>query len=66
MPHRKSQTEKILHWLRKGHKLTAMQALRKFGCFRLSGRIKDLRNQDWGITTRMVTRNGKRIAEYSL
>jgi len=63
---RKSQTERILHWLRTGHKLTALQALRKFGCLRLSGRIKDLRNADWGITTRMVTRNGKRIAEYSL
>jgi hypothetical protein len=66
MSHRKSQSQKILHWLRKGRKLTAIQALRMFGCFRLSARIKDLRNADWMISARMVTKNGKRYAEYSL
>jgi len=60
----KSQTERIASHLGRGWKLTPMQALEKYGCFRLAARIQELRNAGMSITTRKVTRNGKTFAEY--
>lgn len=61
-----SQNKQILKYLQSGKKLTPIDALKKFGCFRLGARIWDLRNSCAPIETEMVTRNGKRVAEYSL
>lgn len=63
---RKSQNEEILAWLRKGNKIDPLLALEKFGCFRLGGRIFDLKQAGNKIVTVMVTKNGKRYASYSL
>jgi hypothetical protein len=62
----KSQTKAIRKDLEKGRKITPMDALKKYGCFRLGARINDLRNEGMHIVTNMVTRNGKRVALYSL
>lgn len=40
-----SQTARIKAALLKGEKLTPMDALRRFGCFRLGARIWELRNE---------------------
>lgn len=40
----KSQNEQILNYLQKGKSLTAMDALRLFGCFRLAARIRNLKD----------------------
>ena len=61
-----TQNEKILDYLKSGKKLTPLTALRKFGCFRLSARILDLRQAGNAIVTENVTRKGKTFAEYSL
>jgi hypothetical protein len=61
----KSQTDRILAHLISGKPLTAMQALDKFGCFRLAARIGQLRKQ-WWITTEMKTKGGKRFAVYRM
>jgi len=62
-----SQEAQILSWLRAGNSLTPIEALDMFNCFRLSGRIHDLRKQGWDIHTEMMTTNsGKRIAKYIL
>ena len=62
-----SQNAKILAWLGDGKTLTAMEALREFGCFRLASRIHDLRDRGWNIAKEMVTlHNGKRVARYSM
>lgn len=37
-----SQTKAILHYMEEGHRITPQDALRLFGCSRLSGRIKDI------------------------
>ena len=37
----KSQNERILAHLKKGKKITPLDALEKFGCFRLAARISD-------------------------
>jgi len=62
-----SQTSDILKALRRGRKITALDALTEFGCFRLSARILELREQGFGIHSKMIkSENGKRFAQYSL
>jgi len=64
---RPTQAGKILVYLQAGNRITALEALQQFGCFRLAARIHELRNQGWQIGERTVqTRGGKRVAEYSL
>lgn len=62
-----SQTTQIQRHLEKGKSLTAIQALNKFGCFRLAARIADLRNDGMNIKTTIVKlKNKKQIASYSV
>jgi hypothetical protein len=37
-----SQTKQILEYMKQGNKITSLEALRKFGCFRLTSRIWDI------------------------
>ena len=62
-----SQNAKILSWLENGNKITSLEALQIFGCFRLASRIHDLRERGHNITKEMIIlTNGKRVAQYSL
>lgn len=62
-----AQAGRILAHLRAGNRLTALEALERFGCFRLAARIHELRRDGWNVQERTVeTRSGKRVAEYSL
>jgi len=62
-----SQTSDILKALKRGAKLTPVDALARFGCFRLSARILDLRNMGYEILTKTVqSANGKSFAQYSM
>ena len=60
-----SQTIKIHNHL-KSKPITPLEALRKYGCFRLASRINDLRKDGIEVKTEMVTKNGKRFAKYYL
>ena len=62
----KTQKQQILAYLEKGKAITPLQALNKFGCFRLAARIADLRNDGLNIETKNVTKNGKTFASYSI
>ena len=63
----KTQKEQIIKHLMKGKSLTPLKALDKFDCFRLSGRIYELREDGHSINTEMINlKSGKRIARYSL
>ena len=62
----KSQNQQIQAYLEKGKKITPIDALNKFGCFRLSARISDLRGKGLNIATKFVTKDGKTFASYSL
>ena len=62
----KPQTEKILNYLSKGKGITPIEALNKFGCFRLAARIADLRKNGHLIFTDSITKNGKTFASYKL
>lgn len=63
---RESQTKIILERLQDGDKITALEAFQMCGSLRLSSIIFNLRERGYNIHTEMVTRNKKRIAEYSL
>ena len=61
-----TQTTQILSALKRGEKLTPLQALRKYGCMRLAARIKDLRDAGYEINTTLTRTQGARVARYSL
>jgi hypothetical protein len=62
-----SQNKQIADYLNKGKKLTPIDALNKFGCFRLAARIADLRNEGMNIVTNTIKlKNKKQIAQYSI
>jgi hypothetical protein len=62
-----SQKQAILKWLTEGNAITPLEALQLFGCFRLSGRIFDLRRDGYSIITdSVITYSGKRIAKYRM
>ena len=62
-----SQNKQIADYLNKGKKLTPIDALNTFGCFRLAARIADLRNDGMNIVTNTIKlENKKQIAQYSI
>ena len=50
-----TQKKKILHHLKHVGGLTAMQALRLFGCFRLAARISELTKSGYTVNSKFVT-----------
>jgi hypothetical protein len=63
----KSQDKMILESLQAGNMLTPLDALKLFGCFRLSARIYSLKKAGHPIRTIILpTLEGKRIALYYL
>ena len=61
-----SQNRAIKEALIGGRRITPMDALRDFGCFRLSARIWDIRHK-FGVPVLCEKKkldNGKRVAEY--
>lgn len=61
-----SQNARIATYLKGGGRLTPMDALDMFGCFRLSARIANLKAEGMNIKTELITRNGKTFAQYRL
>lgn len=67
-----SQKQAILNRLMSGGSITAMEALRDFGCYRLASRISDLRKDGVDIKKTMeeglsaITGKTVRYARYSI
>lgn len=60
-----TQTEAILSDLEQGKRITPLDALEDYGCFRLGARIFNLRKDGYPIARDMIKLpNGKRVAEY--
>jgi len=60
-----SQNNQIKAYLKKGNSITAMQALKQFGCFRLAARIKNLKDEGMNIQKIMMkSTEGRRVAIY--
>ena len=68
---RMTQKDKILAYMRTYGSITPMDALREFGCLRLSARIADLKKDGHIIATEMVADRNRfgdvtHYAKYSL
>jgi hypothetical protein len=62
---KESQNKMILAHMRSGKSITSLEALYLYGCFRLSGRIYDLRSQGIEIKSEFVKiRKGKLVKKY--
>jgi len=61
-----TQNKQIINHLQQGKTLTSLEALKLFGCFRLSARIAELKNQGFNIVSNNIKENGKTFAEYRL
>lgn len=61
-----SQVTCIRKYLEAGKRLTPIEALNKFDCFRLASRVEELRGDGIPVRTEMVAERGKRFARYSL
>lgn len=60
-----TQNVKIAKHLGAGKSLTALQALKLFGCFRLASRIRELRDIGMVIDAEKIKVNGKYVTKYS-
>ena len=61
-----TQTQQIHKYLMEGREITPIDALQKFGCFRLAARISDLRLAGLNIETQIVKKDDKTFASYKL
>lgn len=61
-----TQKKSIAAALKRGDRLTPLQALKKYGCFRLAARISELRTEGMFIESRLINVNGKTVAQYYL
>ena len=62
-----SQVQQILRHMQDIGPITPLEALDKYGCFRLAARIRDLRDDGHQIETTDVTvDSGKTVAQYSM
>ena len=61
-----SQDGQILAYLQTGAEISPVEALNKFGCFRLAARVYSLRQEGVPITERIVRQGRKHWAVYKL
>ena len=54
-----TQKEMVLKYMKQGYKITALDALRDIGCFRLAARINELRNEGHKIKSKQISRLGR-------
>lgn len=62
-----TQAEQILDALKRGRRLTALDALKEFGCMRLGARVLELKQEGYVIEgERVKTSTGKNVKRYYL
>lgn len=62
-----TQNSRVLRHLEAGKAITPLEALEKWGIFRLGARVWDLKQMGYRIRSQLVTNaHGKRFARYSL
>lgn len=62
-----SQKARILAYMQAGNRITPIEALEKYGCFRLGARIADLKEEGYDIKSQFVmTPTDKRVKAYWL
>lgn len=63
---KETQFRNILAALKRGEKITALDALKRWGCFKLATRIFEMKRAGYDIRTRMIKEGEKHFAEYYL
>jgi len=61
-----TQNKQIRLHLQSGSPLTSIQALKLFGCFRLSARIYDLKKQGLDIEAKPIYKGRKHFVQYRI
>ena len=61
-----SQKSLVLYHLKNDNGITPLEALNKFGAFRLSAIIFDLKKDGYDIDTEIIKNGGKHYANYKL
>ena len=61
-----SQIKTLRKHLKSGKSIAPLQALNRFGIYRLASRIKDLRNEGMDIKTQMIYEGQVKYAKYYL
>ncbi len=61
-----SQEQMILNHLEKGLSITSLEALKMFGCLRLSSRIHELKLRGYDIFPTIIRQGKKKFASYKL
>lgn len=60
-----SQVSKILDHMLRGHRITGIDALNLYGCFRLPARIADIVKRGFPVQSEfIITDTGKRVKAY--
>ena len=60
-----SQESLILDHMLRGHRITGMDALNLYGCFRLPARIADIQKRGFPVQSEFITTpSGKRVKAY--
>lgn len=63
----RSQTDRILEYMLQGHAITPIDALDRFGSFRLGARIAEIRKKGYLVYSEFITTpSGKRVKQYHL
>ena len=63
----KSQTDRILEYMLAGNSITPLEALNRFGCFRLGARIADIKKRGYLVYSEFVTtETEKKVKRYYL
>jgi hypothetical protein len=61
------QNRTIVEYMEKGHTLTSLKAIKKFGITRLASRVWDIKNiAGCVVYDRMINEGGVNVKEYSL
>ena len=62
-----TQTKRILAHMLNGGRITSMEALSNYGCFRLAARIADIRGLGYDVQSKFVsTSTAKKVKQYWL
>ena len=66
MSKKKTQKQLIEEYLLAGNAITPIEALERFGCFRLAAIIHKIRKKRHVYTTMITNKHGNNFAKYSL
>lgn len=62
---RETQLQQVKKYLEAGNSITPIEALERFGCFRLADIIWRIRKNQHVYTTMVTNKHGNRFAKYS-